>query len=346
MKFEFTPSNHSSSFREYLNHLFKDTPAVKIYLKAIVPAIILITSYVIISIFSKYFNSILTNSIELAIFIIVILLMIFIIRIVYTKLCRSIKNNKLYSDLEGNFTFTIEDGYLIRENQFSTIKIALKNIATIRLLKQGLILSSRNEQIFLFIPNAALPISLKEFIEIFKVANPKLTVENISKKNKHELIKQCILLIVISYLALAASHFIGRYDYEHNFPTYDLIMEDQMEKLIDNSFLYENETLKYSIVFPESWSGKFGIEENADYINVYYLQNGEQNSNTNLLFTIRDEKNSPPLSEYNKITYKFTDQTTYVLWGPKKVYIDDKSNTYSEYVEIYNEIVTLPLKGL
>ncbi|MEG2290693.1 MAG: hypothetical protein RSA29_14860 [Clostridium sp.] len=119
-----------------------------------------------------------------------------------------------------------------------------------------------------------------------------------------------------------------------------------MVKLFDNSFLYENKTLNYSIVFPKSWSGKFGVEEKEDCIDVYYLENGEQNSNTNILFTIRDRKNSPPISEYNKITYEFTDQATYILWGPKKVYMDDNSAAYSEYVEMYKEIITLHLMGL
>lgn len=346
MKFEFTPSNHGESFKEYIRYISLDIPPSRILSKTVIPAIITLMSYVIIANFSQYFNSIINNSLILAVILIFALLIVFIVKMFYLKASRSLKNNKLYCDLESNFAFTLEDGYFIRENQFSTIKVALKEIATIRLLKQGLILSSENQQILLFIPIAVLPISVKDFIEIFKTANPKLTLENVYKKNKKQLLIKGICLIVICYLALVASHFIGKYNHDYNFKTYDLTTEDQMVTLMDNSFLYENQNLQYSIVFPESWSGKFGIEETEDYINVYYLENGEQGPNTSLLFTVRDEKNSPPFMEYNELAYKFTEPATYVLWGPKQVDMDDGSNAYLEYVELYKEIATLSLKAL
>ncbi len=344
MRFEFKPSEHNPCFKEYMSNIYQDIEGIKVYRNAVVPLIITLLSYIIIAMLSKYFNSILFKSIIIAVTFIIVFLITFLIRFISKNVVKRIKNNRIYSDLESNFTFIIEDGYLTRENQFSTIKIPLKSIDKIKLLREGITLC-HGQQAFILVPKAVLPLDVNEFIALFKTANPQVIIEDVVIKNRNYLLKNTLFFILIAFFSIIASHFIGKYNYEHNFKTYDLITEDQMVTLMNNSFLYKNENLKYSIVFPESWSGKFGIEEKESYINVYYLENGEQGPNTNLLFTVRDEKNPPPFGEYNEGSIKFTNNTIYTLWGPKEVYMDGKSDAYSEYVKMYRELSTLSLKS-
>lgn len=347
MRFEFKPSEHNSSFKEYMSNIYQDLEVFKVYKKAIWPLLITLISYSIITVLSKYFASIFFNIIFLAVILIIVFLIALIIIFTSRKIkkAKKVRNNKFYDDLESNFTFIIEDGYLTRENQFSTVKIPLENIDKIKLLKEGITLC-HGKQAFILVPKAVLPVTVNEFIALFKAANPQIIIEDVVMKNRKYLLKYILFFITMCYLALAASHFIGKYNYENNFPTYNLIMENEMVTLGDNSFLYKNENLKYSIVFPESWSGKFGIEEKEDYINIYYLENGQQNSNTNLLCTVRDEENPPPFGEYIQGSAKFTNNAIYTLWSPRKVYMDDNPDAKSEYLNMYYELSTLSLKGL
>ncbi|MDV4150746.1 hypothetical protein R0131_07835, partial [Clostridium sp. AL.422] len=96
----------------------------------------------------------------------------------------------------STFYFTIEDGYLIRENEFSYIKFKLNRIKEVNIMKYGLILALENKKSLIFIPNTVLPVTLEEFISLLKAENNSLIVIEEFKNLKKSLKKY------MSYLQL------------------------------------------------------------------------------------------------------------------------------------------------
>lgn len=342
MRFEFTPSNHSESFNEYTRYIYQQVEIINVYKKAVLPGIITFISYIIIASFSQYYHYLFKTSLILVVVLFIVFLTAFLTIFLFKKVTKKVKNNALYADLESNFTFTIEDGYLTRENKFSTIKIAIKSFDKMQLLKESIILCYGKHS--LFIPKAVLPVTQREFIKLFKTTDSKIILEDPVLEEKNQLLKDALRFIILCFLSLAVSYFVGKYDYEHNFTTYTLIMSDELESLSDNSLLYKNENLGYTIVFPESWTGKFGIEELENHINVYYLVNGVQGPSTSILFTLREEMDPPPLDKFDKISFAFDLSSTYTFWSPKEIYMNGNYKAYSEYADMFKEILNLKFR--
>ena len=266
MKFQFKPNDNILSFREYLRYLNKTSPVIIIYFKTITSAFLIFMFTLLAYLFSSilidfYTSSTITVIVLIALFIVILLitsLVIFLIIKVIKK--KKLKNTNIHCDIESAFYFTIEDGYLIRENDFSYIKLELSKLKEVKLLNKGLILSSEDERILIFIPKDALPVTLDEFISLLKAENNSLVVIEEFKILKKSLKKIWILFIITIILSMTFGFFIGKYNYEHNFIKYDLILNSELIKEDNNSFLYENEELGISLTFPSKWENKFGIE--------------------------------------------------------------------------------------
>lgn len=334
MKFEFKPSDNSLSFREYLSYLSQTSPIITIYINTIIPACLVfmfsLLTYVMSGYYIYFAYIILPTIVLITLSFLLILLIIKLIKKI------SIKNNTLYCDLESNFYFTISDGYLLRENEFSTVKLELSKINDVKILRQGLILSSKDKKISIFIPKDVLPVTLEEFISFLKNENSSLIVLNEFKRLKKSYKKIYILIIFTVLLSFISSFFIGKY----NFKKYNLIPNSDLIKQEDNTFLYENEDIGISLTFPSNWENKFGIEELPDRINVYYLAEGKQSYNTTLLFSIRGLG-----SIFDNITLNIirTDGL-YIFIGPTKIDLKKNSKEHLEYLDLYKDIQNIKLQ--
>ena len=338
MKFQVKPNDNILSFREYLSYLNKTSPVIVIYLKTIIPA----TSIFIFTLFTDLLSSsygifIYSLPIFLVLLIITILLMLLVIKVIKKK---RLKNNNIRCDIESIFYFTIEDGYLIRENDFSYIKLELSKLKEVKLLNKGLVLSSEDERISVFIPKDALPVTLDELIYLLKSENNSLVIIEEFKILKKEFKKIWVLFIITIILSIIFGFFIGKYNYEHNFTKYDLISNSELIKEDNKSYLYENEVLGISLSFPNKWENKFGIEEKSDRINVYYLADGKQGHYTNLLFSVRSLGAIFNNIELNIIR---TDGL-YIFVAPTSVNLKKDSDEHLEYLELYEDIKNIQLR--
>ncbi|WP_291650872.1 hypothetical protein [Clostridium sp.] len=213
MRFEFKPSENIISFREYLGYLMQTSPGIIIYRKTIFTSSVLVVFSIITCLLShyyRYFTYVLTAII--GIFIFYFLVIWLITKLIKARKNKVIKNNNLYCDIESKFYFTIEDGYLIRENEFSNIKIQLSKIKYVKLLNHGLILSTENENVSLFIPIDILPITLEAFISFLKEKNNSIIVLEESKRLKRLSQKIYMIFGVTFILACIFSFFIGKYN--------------------------------------------------------------------------------------------------------------------------------------
>lgn len=334
MKFEFKPSDYSLSFREYLKYLNTTSPVITLYLKTIIAPYLILAFSLITYILSEGYRYLL----YLIPFTIVISLLFLFLFLLINKLRRkkTIKNTKLFCDIESTFYFTIEDGYLIRENEFSSIKFKLSEINNIKLLKHGLILSIENAKMSPFIPKAILPIPLEEFISLLRSENNSLIVLDEFKKLKKKSKKLYTIFIFTILLSFISSFFIGKY----NFKRYPLIPNSDLIKQNDNTYLYENEDIGISLNFPSNWENKFGIEEKPDRINVYYLANGKQSHDTTLLFSIRGLG-----AIFDNLTLNvIKTEGLYIFIGPTKIDLRNGSKEHLEYMDLYKDIEKIKIK--
>lgn len=334
MKFEFKPSDYSLSFREYLKYLNTSSPVITLYLKTIIAPYLILAFSLITYILSESYRYIL----YLIPFTIVISLLFLFFFLLINKLIRkkAIKNTKLFCDIESTFYFTIEDGYLIRENEFSSIKFKLSEINNIKLLKHGLILSIENAKMSPFIPKAILPIPLEEFISLLRNENNSLIVLDEFKRLKKKSKKLYTIFIFTILLSFISSFFIGKYNYKR----YPLIPNSDLIKQNDNTYLYENEDIGISLNFPSNWENKFGIEEKPDRINVYYLANGKQSHNTTLLFSIRGLG-----AIFDNLTLNvIKTEGLYIFIGPTKINLRNGSKEHLEYIDLYKDIEKIKIK--
>lgn len=334
MKFEFKPSDYSLSFREYLKYLNTTSPVITLYLKTIIAPYLILAFSLITYILSEGYKYLL----YLIPFTIVISLLLLLFFLLINKLRRkkAIKNTKLFCDIESTFYFTIEDGYLIRENEFSSIKFKLSEINNIKLLKHGLILSIENAKVSPFIPKAALPIPLEEFISLLRSENNSLIVLDEFKRLKKKSKKLYTIFIFTILLSFISSFFIGKY----NFKRYPLLPNSDLIKQNDNTYLYENEDIGISLNFPSNWENKFGIEEKPDRINVYYLANGKQSHDTTLLFSIRGLG-----AIFDNLTLNvIKTDGLYIFIGPTKIDLINGSKDHLEYMDLYKDIEKIKIK--
>lgn len=343
MKFDFKPSENIVGFREYLNYLRKLSPFIGIYTKTMLPFYAVFLFSIITSALSKYYK-VFTYMMIIMIGISIVYLFIFwlIIKVIKARKNKVIKNNKLYCDIESTFYFSIEDGYLIRENEFSNIKIQLSKIKYVSLLKHGLTVSTESGSSLIFIPNEILPVTLEEFIGLLKEENNSLIVIEAFKIFK-KLSKNIYKILWITFiLACIFSFFIGKYNYEHDFTKYNLIMQSDLIKQDNNKYLYKNEHLGISLTFPSKWEGKFGIEEMEDRINVYYLADGKQSNNTTLLFSIIGLREPFEISDFNTIKT----EGLYRFIGPATIGLERGSEESLEYMKLYRDIKNVKLLNI
>ncbi|MCF0146890.1 MAG: hypothetical protein HUJ77_00675 [Clostridium sp.] len=333
MEFEYKPSDYRISFREYFRYLNTTSPVITLYLKTILAPYLILAFSLITYILSEDYRY-LPYLIPFIIVFSALLLLLFLL-IIKLRRKRAIKNTKLFCDIESTFYFTIEDGYLIRENEFSSMKIKLSEIDNIILLKHGLILSVKNSKVSPFIPKTALPISLEEFLALLINENNSLIVKDEFKRLKNRNKKLYAIFIFTILLSFISSFFIGKY----NFTRYPLIPNNDLIKQNDDTYLYENEDIGISINFPSNWEDKFGIEEKPDRINVYYLVDGKQSHDTTLLFSIRGLG-----AIFDNLTLNvIKTEGLYLFIGPTKINLINGSKEHLEYMDLYKDIEKLKI---
>lgn len=344
MKFEFKPTEDIKAFKEYLSFFNRILSSVIIYKKTIYPIAILMVFYSAILLLSKTYDIFpYVIVITLIVILFYYLLFLLIFKVINNKKNKVLKNTPLFCDFESTFFFTIEDDYLIRENEFSTIKLPLSKIEKIYLLKYGLNLSTGSGNNSIFIPTSVLPVPLEEFISLIKDKNPSVIIfEEFTrlKKLKKKIYISFVLMLILIFVT---SFFIGKY----NFKRYDLILTSDLIKQNstnfvsgdNSSYVYENSTLGFSLTFPSKWEGKFGIEEKSDRVNVYYLAGGKQSHDTTLLFSVRGLD-----VFFNTIDfYIIKNEGLYMFVGPTKIGLKRGSKELLEYDELYNDIKNIKL---
>lgn len=345
MKFEFNPSENSRSFKEYLQNSSNISLVMDIYKKCLAIPVVMIIMITIIPLFKGIYKNTVFYTTLLFICIILIALFVIIVTFLIKILNKKVKNNKMYCDLESTFKFTIKENYIIRENEFSTVKVLMKKIEKIKRLKYGIILCTEGERIDMFIPKDILPVSVDELIELIKKENSSLLIDEAAKREKKRQIRYYLIALISILLSAVVAYFIGKYDYEHNFTRYDLIMHSDLVKQENHKLLYENESLGFKLLFPSKWEGSFGVEELEDRINVYYLVNGEQSPKTTLLFAIRGLDVIVDNTGFNIIKVEGNSNGIYTFLGPKVIYTLERGTDESlEYNKLYRDIDNVKLQ--
>lgn len=238
MRFEFKPSEHRKSFKEYLKYASNISLVTDIYKRCIIIPVAIIIFAVVLSLLKGIYRNTLFYSIVYVIGVILVVLFVTVVALVSKLFKKKIKNNKMYCDLESKFRFIVEEGHIIRENDFSTIKIAIKSIEKIKLLKHGVIICAEGEKVDMFIPTDILPISINELINLVRYENSRVVIDETAKKEKKRLGRYYLILLIASLVAAVSSYFIDKYDYEHNFTKYDLVIQD------NHKLFYENNNLE------------------------------------------------------------------------------------------------------
>ena len=345
MKFEFKPSEDSRSFKEYLQHSTNMSTVMDIYKKCMIIPMIVVIMVIIIPMFKGIYKNTLFYVILFIICIVVVILVVLVMLFLLKILTKKVNNNKMYCDLESKFKFTIEDKYIIRENEFSTVKVLMKRVEKIKVLKYGVILCAEGERVDMFIPKDILPISIDALIDLIKKENGSLFIDEAAKREKKRLVRYYIIALIIAVLSVVVAYFVGKYDYDHNFTRYDLIMHSDLVKQDNHKLLYENESLGFKLLFPSKWEGKFGIEELDDRINVYYLVDGKQSRKTTLLFTIRVFDTVGDTTDFNVIKVDGNSNEIYTFLAPKVISTLEK-RTYEavEYNNLYRDIDNVKLQ--
>ncbi|MDV4152797.1 hypothetical protein R0131_18380, partial [Clostridium sp. AL.422] len=109
MKFEFNPIDNRISFREYLYYINKTSPITPIYLKTIIPALLIfiftLITYLFSSIISDYYtSSTITVVVLIALFIVLLLItVLLILLIIKLSKKKKLKNNIIHCDIESTF---------------------------------------------------------------------------------------------------------------------------------------------------------------------------------------------------------------------------------------------------
>lgn len=284
MEFKFTPVEDKKSYREYLdciNSRLVDIISVESWIGISVMAIF-------VTLFTKIFSYYHKGSIIFVAILTIVLAISYFIMYLIKKYKKSNKNSfgkykALYNDFNTTFYFSMDDEYLTRTNEFSTIKVKKDKVKEIIELQRGIILSFENVDIF--IPKNCLPVPVDKFLESF----PKENIKKIDYKKQQ--LKKCrnkyIGICIIFVLSIFIGYNIAKYNYYNDFEALNVIsfngLERQME---DQTYLYNNENFNLNIYFPEKWGAKYGIEEAVDSINVYYLPDEVQTQGSCLLFKV------------------------------------------------------------
>lgn len=347
MKFEFKPSENGTSHNDVAKYNAPISVNSMMHLICFKMPCIIMSLLVVIDLFSRDISIFLDKVIIVAIAFLIIWITYFLIKKKKKTKAERTKFKK-FCDLDTTYYFTIDDNYLIRENEFSKIKVKLNKVIKVEVLKSTIILLVENDSTLIYIPIRCLPVGLYEFINIIKEKNNAIVIneyyKNIKKSSKRYIIV-CIISIV---LAIIGSFFIGKYEYENNFTTYNLKIQDELKREdFNDSYYYENKNLSLGIYFPQKWDGKYGIEELNDRINVYYLPNRIQSNKTTLLFSIVKLENFNERDELYISRVVDIANERYKIFSPKTIStLKNNGAEYKEYIDMYKESLALFMKSI
>ncbi|URZ08345.1 hypothetical protein [Clostridium felsineum] len=106
----------------------------------------------------------------------------------------------------------------------------------------------------------------------------------------------------------------------------------------EESNVYVSKNLGIVMTFPESWSGKYSVEETSDYLDIYF----NDHKNKGLLLLV--ERNSPNLSGdgYDpiidgKYVYRIGDND-YFIAGTTGVTVDDNQPDFKNFMQMHSEL--------
>ncbi|STA99356.1 hypothetical protein QIT93_05665 [Clostridium baratii] len=343
MKFEFTSSKYADSSIEFMRYFNKVWNTNKLYnacikIPYLVGACIVFIAYLCAD-FDYFFDKL----------IYLITFGIVIFSAIYFILKKCIPNKKVIKNFykyNSKFYFTIKEDYLIKESRYSTINIKLNKIHKIEILKKSLILFSEDNTTIIFIPKECLPVSLNEFINLFRQNNKSLIVNDYIKTYKKYLKKVTVVISLAMILTVITGYFLGKYIDENNFKVYDLKLENELKKEANGEAIYESRNLGINIYLPSNWSGKYGIEELNDRINVYYLPEGVQSSKTTLIFTLTK---SQDFYEKDMILSRLIENLNkeYKVFRPEIIdTLKPGSLAYVEYCSMIRDISKIQIKGI
>lgn len=343
MKFEFTSSKYADSCIEFIKYFNKVWNTNKLYNACIKIPYLVGVCIIFIAYLCADFDYFFDKLTYLIIFGAVIFSAIYFILKKCTPSKKVIKNFYKYNSA---FSFTIEDDYLIRESKYSTINIKLNKIQKIELLKKSLILFSEDDTTIMFIPKECLPVSLNEFINLFRKNNKLLIINDYVKTYKKHLKKVTVVISLAMILTVISGYCIGKYIDKNNFKVYDLKLENELRKESNGDAVYESRKMGINIYLPSNWSGKYGIEELNDRVNVYYLPKGVQSSKTTLIFTLTKSRE---FYEQDMILSRIIDNLNkeYKVFRPEIIdTLKPGSLAYVEYCGMIRDISKIQIKGI
>ncbi|URZ14647.1 hypothetical protein [Clostridium felsineum] len=106
----------------------------------------------------------------------------------------------------------------------------------------------------------------------------------------------------------------------------------------EESNVYVSKNLGIVMTFPESWSGKYSVEETSDYLDIYF----NDHKNKGLLLLVK--RNSPNLSGdgYDpiidgKYVYRIGDND-YFIAGTTGVTVDDNQPDFKNFMQMHSEL--------
>ncbi|MCY6370706.1 hypothetical protein [Clostridium ganghwense] len=158
---------------------------------------------------------------------------------------------------------------------------------------------------------------------------------------KKILLKSCIILSLI-FLVFGCSE--KKVEQKNNVPnSKSSITTTNESKQISQGIEYKNEKLGFSLIFPESWKGKYRVEENDMGIMVYFEPKEKiQEKGAGYLFGIIN-KSSKDLDEDHFDTvcdkrYFKTKDDTYVIGGPTGITFSEDNPKFPTYRKLQLQI--------
>ncbi|MCC8123097.1 MAG: hypothetical protein LIO58_06130, partial [Oscillospiraceae bacterium] len=119
-------------------------------------------------------------------------------------------------------------------------------------------------------------------------------------------------------------------------PAEDLIATQSATPEQEEGILYENEDLGFSLVFPQSWDGKYGILPLDDSIEVHHTQTREEVGEGNgLLFAIARYSLTEDTGSMEIIAT--TEDAQYVVIYPADTGVTPTNPSADEYLTMLDE---------
>lgn len=153
--------------------------------------------------------------------------------------------------------------------------------------------------------------------------------------------KSCIILSLIFLISGCSEKKTTPENTVSNAQTATTITNTNQQ--ISQGIEYKNDKLGFSLTFPESWRGKYMVEENDMGIRVYFEPKEKvKEEGVGFLFGIIN-KSSKDLHEDTFDTvcnkrYFETKDATYVIGGPTDIGFPDNNKEYTTYKKLRLEI--------